>query len=215
MKPKSLSCQLFETIRDRIVHGEYPPGMTLPEKDLCEEFQVSRTPLREAFLRLQDMKLLSVIPRLGTTVRPIDIQEIRDAFEVKVRLEGLTGELAAERISPAHLQELDDVIREGALLLREGENDRHYRLIEIEGRFHEIVRRAARNAVLRELLDNLHFRCARLWSASLSEVVPDREIIHQMREVYTALQERNAEAARRHMEEHVHYFIEKIKEGLF
>jgi len=69
-KAKSLPENIFETIRDRIVFGTYPPGVNLPEKELCEEFGVSRTPLREAVLKLQDMKLVTVIPRFGTHVSP-------------------------------------------------------------------------------------------------------------------------------------------------
>ena len=213
-KAKPLYCTIFQELRDRIVYGQYPPGMSLPEKELCEEFNVSRTPLREALLKLQDMKLVSVIPRFGTTVTPVDINEIRCSFEVKIELEGLAGKLAAGRIKADKLAELDAVINEAALLLRDGGGQRHHRLIEIEGRFHEILRQATRNPVLQETLDNLHYRCARLWSSALSEVVPDEEIIDQMRRVYVALKEGNSNAARTHMEEHVEYFIERIKKVL-
>lgn len=214
-KIKPLYCKIFHELRDRIVYGEYPPGMNLPEKEICEEFNVSRTPLREAFSKLQDMKLVTVIPRFGTTVTSVDINEIRCSFEVKIELEGLAGKLAAERIKPDKLEELDAVISEAALLLKNGGSQRHHRLIEIEGRFHEIIRQAAQNPVLQEMLDNLHYRCARLWSATLSEVVPDEEIIDQMRKVHAALKDGNSIAARAHMEEHVQYFIERIKKVLF
>jgi len=213
-KIKPLYCKIFHELRDRIVYGEYPPGMNLPEKEICEEFNVSRTPLREAFSKLQDMKLVTVIPRFGTTVTSVDINEIRCSFEVKIELEGLAGKLAAERIKPDKLEELDAVISEAALLLKNGGSQRHHRLIEIEGRFHEIIRQAAQNPVLQEMLDNLHYRCARLWSATLSEVVPDEEIIDQMRKVHAALKDGNSIAARAHMEEHVQYFIERIKKVL-
>ena len=48
IQKKSLHTDIFDTLRDRIVYLEYPPGMPLIEKDLCDEFKVSRTPLREA-----------------------------------------------------------------------------------------------------------------------------------------------------------------------
>jgi DNA-binding GntR family transcriptional regulator len=59
----SLSQKIFKAIRDKIVFMEYPPGMNLSEKELCKNFKVSRTPLREAFRRLEEMKLVTVIPR--------------------------------------------------------------------------------------------------------------------------------------------------------
>lgn len=213
-KTKPLYCTIFQELRDRIVYGQYSPGKSLPEKDLCKEFNVSRTPLREALLKLQDMKLVTVIPRFGTTVTPVDINEIRCSFEVKIELEGLAGKLAAERIKPDKLEELDNVINEAALLLKGGGSQRHQRLIAIEGRFHEIIRQATQNFILQEMLDNLHYRCARLWSSALSDVVPDEEILDQMRKVYVALQKGDSKAARSHMEEHVQYFIERIKKVL-
>ena len=83
LSKNALSEKIFESLRDRIVHMEYPPGTALSEKDLCEEFGVSRTPLREAIRRLEDMKLVNALPRYGTYVTPLDIHEIRCAFEVK------------------------------------------------------------------------------------------------------------------------------------
>lgn len=211
LKAKSLPENIFETIRDRIVYGTYPPGSPLPEKALCAEFGVSRTPLREAVLRLQDMKLLTVIPRFGTHIAPVDIHEIRCAFEVKTRLEGLAGELAAERIRPEALAELKRIIAAAGRLEGGRDAGRHQRLIEIEARFHRLILEAAQNPVLEEFLSNLHFRCARLWSNSLSEVVPNRDILEQLNGVYQALKRRDPAAARRQMEHHVQYFVDKIK----
>ena len=209
-----LYIDIFETIRDRIVFGEYPPGMSLSEKDLCREFNVSRTPLREAIQKLVDLKLVTVIPRFGTHVTPIDIQEIRSAFEVKIKLEGLAGELAAVRIEPDQLAELDELIKEATRCHQKNENRRHNGLIEIDSRFHTIIHQAARNPILQEFLDNLHYRCARLWNSSLNDVVPNEEIIDQLQSVYNALRQKDPENTRKHMERHVQYFIDEIKKRL-
>jgi DNA-binding GntR family transcriptional regulator len=206
-----LHVDIFVTIRDRIVFGQYPPGMSLSEKDLCREFNVSRTPLREAIQKLVDLKLVTVIPRFGTHVTPIDIQEIRSAFEVKIKLEGLAGELAAVRIGSDQLGKLDGLIKKAARGDQKDENRRHNRLIEIDGRFHATIHQAARNPILQEFLDNLHYRCARLWNSSLKDVVPNEEIIDQLQSVYNALRRKDPESARRHMERHVQYFIDEIK----
>ena len=211
---KLLHTDIFETLRDRIVYGQYPPGMRLSEKSLCQEFHVSRTPLREAIQKLVDLKLVSVIPRFGTNVTQIDIQEIRSAFEVKIKLEGLAGELAARRIASDQLAELDKLINEAAQGDQMGKDRRHNRLIEIDSRFHQLIHQAAQNPILQEFLDNLHFRCARLWNSSLNDVVPNEEIIDQLRSVYHALKRKDPESTRKHMERHVQYFIDEIKQRL-
>ena len=202
---------IFQTLRDRIVHGEYPPGMGLSEKDLCREFSVSRTPLREALAKLESMKLVTIIPRFGTNVSPIDIDEIRCAFEVKIKLESLAVGLAVERIDSEQLKALDDVIQQVVQLKDKDDQLRHQSMIELEKRFHRIILQAAQNPILEEFLDNLHYRCARLWSSSLSQVVPNEEILNQMKNIYRAVAARDAESAGRHMEQHIHYFIDKIK----
>jgi len=210
-KKNPLHNKIFETIRDRIVYMEYPPGMTISEKDLCEEFKVSRTPLREAIRKLEDMKLVTVIPRYGSYVSPIDINEIRCAFEVKIELEGLAGALAARRITGDKLQELRGLIEKAERLLNK---ESHRNFIEVDGRFHEIIREATQNPILQEILGSLHSRCARLWNSTLNEIIPIAEVIDQLREIYTALEKRETEKTCHLLANHVRYFIDKIKSQL-
>ena len=207
----SLPEKIFRAIRDRIVYMEYPPGKLIPEKELCAEFKISRTPLREAIQKLKEMKLVTVIPRYGTYVSSVDINEIRSAFEVKIKLEGLAGEVAARRITADKLGELQSLIEKADALLK-GDGQRH--LIEIDSQFHEIIYQAAQNPILREMLENLHSRCARLWNSALSNVIPIAMIISQLKEIYSSLEERDSAKARQLMENHVLYFIDRIKSQL-
>jgi DNA-binding GntR family transcriptional regulator len=207
----SLPEKIFRTIRDRIVYMEYPPGKLIPEKDLCDEFKISRTPLREAIQKLKEMKLVSVIPRYGTYVSPVDINEIRSAFEVKIKLEGLAGEVSARRITADRLNEMQSLIEKADALLKV---DGHRHLIEIDAQFHEIIYQAAQNPILKEMLENLHSRCARLWNSALSNVIPFAMILTQLKEIYSALEKRDSQKARQLMEEHVLYFIDQIKSQL-
>ena len=203
--------KIFRTLRDRIVYLEYLPGKLIPEKELCEEFGISRTPLREAIKKLKEMKLVNVIPRYGTYVSPVDINEVRSAFEVKIKLEGLAGEVAAKRITPDKLDEMKALIQEADVLLKE---DGHRHLIEIDTRFHEIIYTATQNPILQEILENLHSRCARLWNSALSGLIPVPIIINQLKEIYSSLEHRDRERASQLMEQHVHYFIDHIRSQL-
>jgi DNA-binding GntR family transcriptional regulator len=209
---KVLHEKIFSTLRDRIVYMEYPPDKHLSEKDLCEEFKVSRTPLREAIQKLEQMKLVTVIPRYGTYVSPVDINEIRSAFEVKIKLEGLAGEVAAKRITADKLEELRALIKKADHLGKKDGGHRH--LIEIDTRFHEIIYQAAQNQILQEILENLHGRCARLWGSALSQLIPMSKIVSQLKEICSVLEKRDSEKARELMENHVRYFINQIKDQL-
>lgn len=207
----SLSNRVFKTLRDKIIFMDYPPGMSLVEKELCKNFKVSRTPLREAIRRLEEMNLVTVIPRYGTYVSQVEINEIRCAFEVKIRLEALAGEVAAKRITADKLEELHTLIQGAEELLKEGGARG---LIEIDTNFHEIIYESTQNPILQEILINLQSRCARLWNASLSESIPIPEVVGQLKEIYQALKRRDSEKTARLLESHVRHFIDQIKSQL-
>jgi DNA-binding GntR family transcriptional regulator len=187
--------------------------MPLIEKNLCDEFKVSRTPLREAIRKLEEINLATVMPRYGSHVSAIDINEIRCAFEVKIRLEGLAASAAARRITPDKLAELAGVIQEVQGLIGSKEFDQRT-LIGLDAKFHDIIYHACQNPILQEFLENLHSRCARLWNSSLGTVASLADIIDQLQSIYLALKERQAEVAGRLGEEHVQYFINKLKAQL-
>lgn len=157
------------------------------------------------------MKLVTVIPRYGTYVSAIDINEIRCAFEVKIKLEGLVREVAAKRITPDKLAELKSLIEKLDISLK---GAGHRSLIEIDTRFHELIYEAAQNPVLKEILENLHGRCARLWNSAFSAMIPIETILDQLNHIYTALEKRDAEKVKWMMEDHVRYFINQIKNQL-
>ena len=210
-KTETLQKVIFEALRDRIIYGAYAPGSALSEKEICEEFRTSRTPFREAVLKLQDMKLVTVIPRYGTSVAPVDINDIRCAFELKVKLEGMACELAAQRITDEQLQSLAQAIEASVRLCGRLQEEDFFRLLEMEADFHDIIRQASGNHVLKEYLENLHLRCARLWSLNIGRSIPGSEIIDQMKAIHHALHRRDPLAARNLMENHVLYFIDKMK----
>ena len=83
--------EIYETLKKRIIEMEYAPGQAIVEKDLIEEFGVSRTPVREALLRLSQIGLVEMVPRVGTFITQIDLMMVRHAYEVKKNLEGLAA----------------------------------------------------------------------------------------------------------------------------
>lgn len=165
------SHKIFIELRDRIVHLEYKPGTVLSEKELCDEFNVSRTPLREVIFKLEEMKLLKSVPRFGTYVTHIDATEIRSTFEVKIDLDMLAGSLAVERISKNDIEELKLLSEKLSRAVKDGDKKKagHY-----DDKFHKIIWRSCHNEVLTEILINLHARCHRFFQAAV--VVPDWEL---------------------------------------
>jgi len=94
-------------IEEAIVSGELEPGTVLRQEQLSEQFNVSRTPIREALRRLAALGLVSFVPNRGVRVRTISREELHEAFMVRAELEGLATEVAATKITPEDLDELD------------------------------------------------------------------------------------------------------------
>jgi DNA-binding GntR family transcriptional regulator len=94
-------------IEEAIVSGELAPGTVLRQEQLSEQFQVSRTPVREALRRLAALGLVSFVPNRGVRVRTIAREELHEAFMVRAELESLATEVAATKFTPEDLAELD------------------------------------------------------------------------------------------------------------
>ncbi|MBU1395206.1 MAG: GntR family transcriptional regulator [Gammaproteobacteria bacterium] len=150
-----LSEQLGEAIEERIVTGQYRPGMRLDEQILATEFGVSRTPVREALIQLATAGLVEMRPRRGAIVPKTDPARLCEMFEVMAELEALCGKLAARRISPAGLEQLI-AAHQACLEAREsGDTDQYYRLNEV---FHHLIYAASQNTFLANQASALHRR---------------------------------------------------------
>ena len=96
---QSLHEELVGLVRELIVDGDLPPGIKFPEKELCERFGVSRTPLREALKVLASEGLVTLTPNRGAAASQITIEDLEEVFPVMGALEALAGELACEQMT--------------------------------------------------------------------------------------------------------------------
>jgi DNA-binding GntR family transcriptional regulator len=86
-KTSALSTEVFTALKERIIHWEYPPAHRFTEEELCEEFGVSRSPVREALQMLVENGLVMKEAYRGYTVRQPDLEEIHDLYDVRLALE--------------------------------------------------------------------------------------------------------------------------------
>lgn len=100
----------YALLRDAVVSAELAPGQRLSENELAARLGVSRTPVREALLRLGDDGLVEAVPQLGTFVARISLRAVEDAHFVRQSLECAAVRLAAERATDADLAVLDGIL---------------------------------------------------------------------------------------------------------
>ncbi|MGY4288683.1 DNA-binding GntR family transcriptional regulator [Bradyrhizobium sp. LM2.7] len=114
-------------IRAILLEGEIPPGARIPERELCDRLQISRTPLREALKVLAAEGLVHLLPHRGSRAAKLTDKDMRDLFEVCQGLEALAGELACERITEAEIDEIAAAHASMVQHYREGDLIQYYR----------------------------------------------------------------------------------------
>lgn len=109
---------LLARLRDMIVEGDLEPAAHIPERELCEQFGVSRTPMREALKGLASEGLVTLLPNRGAVVAALGMKDVEDAVKVIDALEGMAAIACCERVTEEELVDLDTM---------QHEMEKHYR----------------------------------------------------------------------------------------
>ena len=141
----ALHDQVVSRLRTMLVEGRIAPGAKLNERELSEQLRVSRTPLREAIKLLAAEGLVDLLPNRGAVAVKLTEADVLNTFELLAMLEGLSGELAAQRITEPELAELRAVHYEMLACFSRRDLSGYYRL---NARIHALINEAAKNPVL-------------------------------------------------------------------
>jgi len=202
-KFKSLTDQIYEYLSNSIIEGIIKPGEKLTENDLCHQFGISRSPLRECFRILESEGLIVVHPRKGTFVRGLTSKDIEDVFPVRASLESLAAKLAVPNISEKEIGILDDLITK----MEEALSQKDIRsFLGFNFSFHSVFIKASNNQVLEKTLKNLGkglwLRIAFLYYQSSSGL----DFSNNMhKEIVKAFQKKDVHAVQRLVEEHIEH----------
>ncbi|WP_411731398.1 GntR family transcriptional regulator [Paeniglutamicibacter sp.] len=120
---------LLTRVRQLVIGGEYAPGAPLSEVFLAQQFDVSRTPIREALKQLQQEGLIEVRPKVGTFVREPTRREIVELFQLKESLEGLAAGLMARRGRVPELEILERNVVNSELAAEDQDKERYAELV--------------------------------------------------------------------------------------
>ncbi len=199
---------IYKEIKKRIVLLDYKPGQALREKDLIEEFGVSRTPVREALILLEAEGLVRIFPNQGTIVSDVSFQQLKDVFEIRSFLVRLTGHLAAARITREELDRLR------ALLDRMKAEQDPKALMRIDSEMHDLINQATKNEVLVKILGMLRDQAVRIWMFSSADDNYYGRLPEEFEELMKALEVRDEDECARILEKHTKRFIEHIRSQL-
>jgi DNA-binding GntR family transcriptional regulator len=166
-RAEPLTERVAGTIRHAILTGQLTPGTRLSVPDLARRLGVSRTPAREALLVLQRDGLIGARGTSGMEVLVGDQQGLLELLEVREAMEGLAARLAAERMADADRVRLAKLIDLHLAALEEHDLDRH---VELDAKFHGLLREGAQNARLGDMLERIEHQVV-LINRTLSDSV--------------------------------------------
>ncbi len=143
----------YAEIRDAILDGQFTPGTQLNERQLAEEYGVSRTPVRDALTRLASEGLVKQIPHIGVFVRRLDVEEALELLELRRALEAAAAESASRRLSLDQADELLKLGEEVDASINESDDSDKTRALELK--FHRAIADLCANRELVRVLANI------------------------------------------------------------
>jgi DNA-binding GntR family transcriptional regulator len=182
-------------LREMVVDGRLEPGTPISEKDLCDEFGISRTPLREALKVLASEGLIELLPRRGAIVTPILTEHLRQKFEVVRVLEDFAVKLVCERASDAQIAELQAVHKRLLDSFRRGAD-----YVRINDEFHRAIMYASGNESLVDVHAPLWLHLQRARQLVLRTEEVSRGYVQAHERLMKAILKRDADAAVTEME---------------
>ena len=206
--PTTLSERVYSAFKRDIIHGFFQPGEPLSEKELAHRYKASRTPVREAAVRLQNDRLLRIVPNRGYFVAQITLSVLNDIYEFRVAVECAAAELAAAKgASPEALKGLTDLAKTRC---NPGNRGSCARFIEADTAFHVGIALLARNQMLVRAVGEARSQMERIMLAAVDinyfGELPGREHLA----ILAAIRDRDPEHARQLMHDHIMQSKDKV-----
>jgi DNA-binding GntR family transcriptional regulator len=200
LPPPSLEKFAYETIKKAILEFRLKPGDSLVEADLSKQLNISKTPIRDALSRLEKEGLVSKVPYTGTTVSPIDNRAVKELFELRAVLEGLSARKATDTLLPIELEQLQKNLIDHISALKIGN------LIQaaaLNRQFHTLIIKAAGSERLTAILANLDDHLQRYRVLSNTQRGKQSKSVEEHQIILNALRTRNSNDAESAMRAHL------------
>jgi DNA-binding GntR family transcriptional regulator len=207
----ALHNQVAYRLRELLVEGSIPPGAKLNERALAEQLNVSRTPLREAIKMLAAEGLVELLPNRGAVAVSLSEQDVINTFEVMAGLEGMSGELAVQRMTDAELAEIRALHYEMLAAHTRRDLSQYYRL---NAHIHQAINAAAKNPVLQATYTQVNARLQALRFRSNLDEAKWKSAVIEHGQMLDALTQRDAPALRQLLEQHLHHKRDAVLEQL-
>ena len=198
----SLTDEIADIIRDRILKGEYEIGAKIKENQIATELRVSRTPIREAFKQLENEGLIDYIPNRGCFAKGFTQQDVDDIYAVREALERLAVERAVERITEAELEELQE---QWDLMEFYAKKKDAQKVLELNSTFHDLIYASTRSRFMAQVLRSYKSYINKTRKSVFYDEAYLMAILSEHCEILEAIKSRDKEKAVRAVTEHLEH----------
>jgi DNA-binding GntR family transcriptional regulator len=203
-----LADQVFRYLRDQIVRGALPPDTPLVEVEVAKQLQISRTPVREALIKLAEEELVRIYPQRGSFVAPISLEAVQDGQIIREHLECALMADVAQRITPVWQSLLEENLDRQKSAERQGNGPQFY---ELDEAFHAILGEISGHARVWKTILQAKVHMDRVRYLSHQEPGHIKKLIGQHRDIVGALTRHDAPAATEAMRQHLRMVYSTIR----
>ena len=204
---KPLGNIVYDSLKESILNGSLKPGERLMESKIADDLGVSRTPVREAIRKLEKEKYVKMVPRKGAYVEDLTKEDILEVIEIRVVLEGLAAELAAQNITDEMKEKMKENVRKFNLASLEVDRKE---LIILDEIFHNMIYVASGNKKLNEIVKELQDQFQRFRLSYFNEFDSYNRLTDSHNKLYNAIADGNSNEAKKYAIAH----IKEIKKNL-
>ena len=199
-KPSDLKDWAYDTIKQVILNSQVRPGEQLRIEKLAEKMNVSRTPIREALLRLEGDGLVKAASHVGFFVKGITKRDLRELFELREITEGFAAEKAAPLLTDDDLAQIDILQREATSAVKQG-NLPEFNEMEIA--LHTFIIKHSQNRRLLKLVESLKDLTYRQRFLALKSLENVKKSVKEHQAIINALHKRDGKLAGKLMKKHI------------
>ncbi|WP_282935919.1 GntR family transcriptional regulator [Paenibacillus sp. RC67] len=191
---------VHQTLKKNIMELRLEPGRFISEKDVIEMLQVSRTPIREAFVRLSQEELIETVPQKGSFISLIDLQHVEESRFIRETLESAVVREACAVLSTEQVMHLQNLLNLQQLCASE---HNYERLFELDEEFHQAIVTGCGKIRTWTMIQQMSTHYNRIRFLRLASNTDWESILNQHQGIVQAIRDKNAEQAERIMKEHL------------
>ncbi|MGL5055309.1 MAG: GntR family transcriptional regulator [Fusobacteriaceae bacterium] len=200
---------IYDILKQNILEFRLLPGDSISENDLSTLFDLSRTPIREAFIKLSEDGLLNIYPQKGSFISYIDLNSINESLFIRKSLEVSILKEAITSFTPENLKELKKIIGFQKTLLSTKASSSE--LFALDNKFHQVIFESCGKKNVWKFISNVSLDFTRIRFLSSTEKSSTKKVISQHEAIIKIIETKDFDAIEDLIDNHISNFLDKIE----